>query len=137
MKYVLTTDYPERLRDFAIAEFAASKAADPGFDAETWKQFTHKEELAKAAGYFLEYIDFMNAHELQIAISSFSFANPEIPGFRGEITIQVGLDDGRVIPIYFEQGETVWSEYTKERFVDSMLVIYDNKFGKPEPEGGE
>jgi hypothetical protein len=122
-RFVLTTDYYEKSQEFALAEFIASKADDPEFGGESWCQYQSREELEKAAGYFLEYLDFLNNHELKLAIPQIRFFDPDIPGFDSHIDIRVGLAGGKLAPLYFVQEEKKWHAY--EDFVNSMLRIYD------------
>jgi hypothetical protein len=125
-KYVLSTDYEEKSQEFALAEFIASKAGDSEFDGEAWNKYRTREEFERSARYFLEYLDFMNNHELKLAILTFSFSNPDLQSPSGRIVVEVGVSNGKLVPVTLSQEGRVYVEI--EDFINTVLGWYDRRY---------
>jgi len=125
--FYLESDYIEVLEEFIIKEFETYKASDPEFKPGKWHEYTNKEELKKTAEYFLEYLDFINNHELEYYFINFYFSNPNLNSYKSSISFNTGVESGKLIPVRYVQDE---GYFRYDDFIESMLKRYDSAFGE-------
>ena len=143
--YYIDTNYIQKALKYVFNEFLDGIKDEPDAGELDWEfetakyrgiqlhyltprvtfYFTDRNNIELQATYLLEFIDFINNHELTVYLNGIRFFNREMQkkSRDGHFSVDIGSVNGVLYPLY--EGEEKYINHVDNNFVERMLNKYD------------